>query len=63
MGQRLYVIGKNNLFGYADSQGNVAIEPMYGFAYAESFENIAFMAIGEKITAETDRISIYAEYT
>ena len=39
----LYAIEEQGLYGYADSVGNIIIEPAYKLAFSDSFNTIAFV--------------------
>ncbi len=49
--QTLYKIENDGLFGYADSVGNIIIEPTYYFAFTDTLNTIAFVTESENIIA------------
>ena len=49
IGQTLYKIEKDGLYGYADSIGNEVIKPIYDFVFTDTLTHIAFVICEKKI--------------
>ena len=49
IGQTLYKIEQNGLYGYVDSVGNEVIEPIYNFAFTDTLLHIAVVTSGKDI--------------